>query len=189
VNKAKFYWLGTMILIGGCASYVTCEDRQTVAGVRTYCVGKVSGDGQEAIFREIYSKDKIEMSHWGSGSSLAGQILGGSGAAAVNGIGLGVPAALGAWQTRVTESTTLENAQDQNQTQEQTSASNSSATSSSKARSQASNKVTNSNHNVNQNDNVNQNKTGVETNVKMKNISGESGGGGVPGCQKAKWGC
>ena len=50
---------------------VKCED-VTVAGgtLVSYCMGKVSGDGQEGNFRDAYIDGKPVLSNYGNGSSL-----------------------------------------------------------------------------------------------------------------------
>ena len=68
----------SLLLATGCASLVKCED-VVVQGVPvSYCMGKVSGDGQEGVFRDAYVEGKPILSHYGSGSSLWGQALQGA---------------------------------------------------------------------------------------------------------------
>ena len=64
----------SLLLATGCASLVKCED-VVVQGVPvSYCMGKVSGDGQEGVFRDAYVEGKPILSHYGSGSSLQGAV-------------------------------------------------------------------------------------------------------------------
>jgi hypothetical protein len=77
----KLLMLSVTLLLGACTSLVKCEDHNTLAGQRTYCMGKVSGDGQEGVFRDVFSDKGAEVSHFGSGPSLWGQALVGAVAA------------------------------------------------------------------------------------------------------------
>lgn len=68
-----------LTVLGGCTSMVKCEDVTVNGGTVSYCMGKVSGDGQEGNFRDAYIDGKPVLSHYGSGSSLWGQTLQGAG--------------------------------------------------------------------------------------------------------------
>lgn len=171
------------MLGSGCASMVECQEVETVGGLRTYCMGKVAGDGQEAVFRDIYDEYGRVAHSFGSGSSLWGQVLVGSGAAAVLTGGYMGAAALQRPDRDVTatnvevEKAELQSFAPVGPVQEPvTPASiNINNVVKSSSRSKSASKALSTSK-------------GGSANIKVKDIGGGSGGG-VPGCQKAKFGC
>jgi len=81
-------------LISGCAGIqqntFTLSDGRTV----DYIHGKIDADGQTGVFRDAYIDGQPVISHYGAGPSLWGQVLSGSGAAAVYSAGAMGAAAL-----------------------------------------------------------------------------------------------
>jgi len=73
------YLVGLLLLaVGGCTSLVKCEEVMVQNIPVSYCLGKVSGDGQEGVFRDASIDGKPVLSSFGSGSSLWGQALQGA---------------------------------------------------------------------------------------------------------------
>lgn len=61
----------------------------TVAGNRSFCMGKVAGDGQEGVYVQTFSDKGLEAYHYSGGASLMGQTLQGAVAAGMIGAGTG----------------------------------------------------------------------------------------------------
>ena len=165
----------TMLTLAACSSLVKCEDANTIAGPRTYCLGKVAGDGQEGVFRDVFSNKGLEAAQLHGGSSLWGQALVGAVAAGELAGGAIGAAAL----VRPPTSTSI-NRQDQGQLQGQLQDQRQDST--------------NVNTNVNSNTNTNTNKQRQDLNhtssIINKNIAiggrggaGGQGGQGGSGCQ------
>ena len=179
------------VLGSGCASMVECQEVETVGGMRTYCMGKVAGDGQEAVFRDIYDEQGRISHSFGSGTSLWGQVLVGSGAAAVLSGGYMGAAALQRPDRDTTANATsveVEKAEVQSlaplgPVQEPV------APTATTPSININNVVKSSSRSKSTSKALSTSKGGsANANVKMGNIGGGSGGG-VPGCQKAKFGC
>ncbi|HWP58994.1 MAG TPA: hypothetical protein VNL14_13965 [Candidatus Acidoferrales bacterium] len=175
-------FLLSLALAIGCASKLTHKSVTLAGGQRVdYVTGKVAGDGQEAVFRDAFIDGKPVVSHFGSGQSLAGQVLQGTVSSAMIAGGM-VGAAAVLRPTRISETNNLSNAQEQEQGQQQGQGAYSGSYShtSATASSVNSNSLTATNRNSNRNQNTNQTTIGD---------LGGGEGGGVPGCQKAKNGC
>lgn len=111
--------VASMLLVASCASAVKCMPAEGLSGV-TYCMGKVSGDGQEGVFRDVWQENKPVLSSFGGGASLWGQALQGvAGDAALAGGMVGAAALLRPARSR--EVNHLDNQQIQGQGQEQSS--------------------------------------------------------------------
>ena len=165
-----------LLVIAGCSNHVECLVPGNLPNV-TYCLGKVAGDGQEGIFRDAWLDGKPMLSNFGGGPSLWGQALQGvAGDAALAGGAVGAAALLR--PTRINESISNHQGQGQLQGQEQGQESNNTNVNANSNENNNSNRNNNRNHNNNTNHNSNSTKVGDI-----------GGGGGVPGCQKAKFGC
>ena len=178
--------LSVAALLAGCASKLTHESVTLSNGRQVdYVVGKVAGDGQEGIFRDAYVDGAPVLSHFGSGQSLAGQVLqGAAGSAFIAGGMVGAAALLRPPRYNSNETTNLDNQQGQSQAQDQGAYSGSDSYAGSHAEggnATATNKNSVSNTSINANSNNNTSK------IKVSDVGG--GGGGVPGCAKAKNGC
>lgn len=154
------------LTIVGCAT--TIETKSVDVGGRMvhYVTGKVAGDGQEGIFRDAWVDGKPILSDFRGGQSLTGQVFqGAAGSAMIAGGMVGAAAALR--PTRINDNDVSNISNDS----ASLSASQSSAEASANANASA--HAANKNHIV----------------TKIKDISSGGSGGGVPGCQKAKFGC
>ena len=152
-----------------CATVVKCEDVTTVSGLKTYCTGKVAGDGQEGIFRDVHSAKGLEAAQLHGGSSLWGQALVGAVAAGeLAGGAIGAAALIRPpTSNNVTTSRSDQSQlQGQQQQQDQTSVNV--------------NSNTNSNHNSNVNKNKNYNKL-TNHNTDVIKINDGPGHGSPPG--------
>lgn len=104
-----------VFIMTGCTSMVKCEKPEGFSHV-TYCMGKVSGDGQEGVFRDAFIDGQPVLSHFGSGNSLWGQVLQGAvGSALLAGGGVGAAAVLR--PDRITNQVGSANSQGQSQEQ------------------------------------------------------------------------
>ena len=178
--------LSVAALLAGCASQLAHESVTLSNGRQVdYIIGKVAGNGQEGIFRDAYVDGAPVLSHFGSGQSLAGQVLqGAAGSAFIAGGMVGAAALLRPPRYNSNETTNLDNQQGQSQAQDQGAYSSSDSYAGSHAEggnATATNKNNVSNTSINANSNNNTSK------IKVSDVGG--GGGGVPGCAKAKNGC
>jgi hypothetical protein len=141
----------TLLLIVGCSSKVECLIPSNLPTV-TYCLGKIAGDGQEALFRDAWVDGKPAVTNYSGGDTLWGQALRGvAGDAALAGGAVGAALLLKPPTARINANT------DVGLNNTQTSNTNN----------------TNENHST----------------TKVGDIVNGGNGGGVPGCQKAKFGC
>lgn len=156
------------LLLAGCA-VVKHESYTLSNGSKVdYIHGKVDADGQTGVFRDAWVDGKPVLSHFGSGQSLLGQVLQGTASSAMIAGGMvGGAALLRPARYNSNETNNLDNNQLQAQSQ--------SSESTSVAISESAAKATNKNYNHNY----------THTETKISEISGS----GVPGCEKAKFGC
>ena len=183
--------LSVAALLAGCASKLTHESVTLSNGRQVdYVVGKVAGDGQEGIFRDAYVDGAPVLSHFGSGQSLAGQVLqGAAGSAFIAGGMVGAAALLRPPRYNSNETTNLDNQQGQSQAQDQDQGAYSGSDSYAGSHAEGGNATATNKNNVS-NTSINANSNNNTSKIKVSDVGGGSeGGGGVPGCQKAKNGC
>lgn len=182
--RKLFLWFGKLttglvlaLAAAGCASKITHEVLKLSSGQEVnYIVGKVAGDGQEAVFRDAFVDGKPVISHFSGGQSLSGQVLQGTASSAMIAGGMvGAAAVLRPARFNSNETNNLDNQQGQGQQQSSEADSVSVSSATAKASSKNKNSLTAAAVNSNQN----------HSQIKV----GDIGGGEHPGCQKAKNGC
>ena len=186
--------LFAVFFVTGCAAVIPDKATPVQVGnnVRYYVPWRTDNKGgPEMVGMDTYNEsgDLVHRAQAG-GNSIAGQTLNGVAASAVNGVGLGVPAALGAWQTHINERNTNvvgsanTQGQIQGQGQQQGQASSNTNTNTPSATNTNTNSATGgsvlgSGNSTNWNTNHNSATGGSNTNT--NNASGGQGGNGGSG--------
>lgn len=179
----KLFLLVLALAATGCASKVTHEVIKLSGGQEVnYIVGKVAGNGQEAVFRDAFVDGKPVISHFSGGQSLSGQVLQGTASSAMIAGGMvGAAAVLRPVRFNSHETNNLDNQQGQGQQQGQAASSASVSSADATATSKNKNSLTAAAVNSNSNSSHAQGGKGGNANAVNSNANKAYGGAGGQG--------